>query len=328
MDIKDIYLRDIHAYPLISQDEEIRLSRIIQKGDNEQERESAIHKLVVSNLGLVCTYVRRLYWGGRSVTFMDLVQEGNKALLIAARRYNYDKSQTKFSCYATPAIIRRVLRAIYKDRFIRVPLRHVQYLSRISEIIAERGEEISDKELQKELGSSKVVLNRIRNNRIKVEFPTSSHDSNDPDESSPLENIASDDPTAYEDTKRNELVNYLQKIIKESCSEKAQQMIKQVYNHETHQSEIGSCKGVSRQYIHTYLSEAMDKLRKRIIKDKKDFEGIPKKWLKVVRHEIAPVYRRNRKETIAHKQRRKLLCLTSKQKIEPNLTPSLTNSPK
>jgi RNA polymerase primary sigma factor len=92
---------------LLTADEEIELARRIhQNGD-----EDAFEDLVRANLGLVVFIVQKLpAWSLDScLTREDLIQEGNIALMRAARTW---KPQSRFASYARKLIFSQVMRAI------------------------------------------------------------------------------------------------------------------------------------------------------------------------------------------------------------------------
>ena len=89
-----MYLKDIGKVPLLSPEEEIELAKRILQGDEE-----AKSKLCQSNLRLVVSIAKR--WANtNSLSFLDLIQEGNMGLLRAVEKFDYTKG-FRFSTYAT-----------------------------------------------------------------------------------------------------------------------------------------------------------------------------------------------------------------------------------
>ena len=76
------YLRDIRAFGLLTHAEEIELGRRVAAGD-----ELARRKLIESNLRLVIAIARR--YSGTGVPQLDLIQEGNLALMHAVEKFDY-----------------------------------------------------------------------------------------------------------------------------------------------------------------------------------------------------------------------------------------------
>src|SRR3989338_7582022 len=100
MDLSDIsgdsiqmYLREIGKVPLLSTEEEIRLAKLKEAWDLEAKR-----KLLEANLRLVLSIAKK--FTGRSLSLLDLIQEGNIGLHRAVEKFDYRKGY-KFSTYAT-----------------------------------------------------------------------------------------------------------------------------------------------------------------------------------------------------------------------------------
>lgn len=122
-EIYSAYIRDISVYPLLEQKEEARLGKSAAKGNRK-----AHEKLVQSNLRLVVKYAHEFV--GMGLPLMDLISEGNRGLMKAARRYDPDRS--KFSTYATYWIKQFIRRALENQaKEIRHPSHVVTALSKI-----------------------------------------------------------------------------------------------------------------------------------------------------------------------------------------------------
>jgi RNA polymerase sigma-32 factor len=88
------YLSEVSKYPVLSREEELRLSeRVFKRKDKE-----AAQKLAMSNLKLVVKISLEYY--STYLNILDLIQEGNVGLLHAVKKYNPYKN-TKFSTYAS-----------------------------------------------------------------------------------------------------------------------------------------------------------------------------------------------------------------------------------
>ncbi|MHB8971998.1 MAG: sigma-70 family RNA polymerase sigma factor [Pirellulaceae bacterium] len=93
-----------------------RLARLqILRAEFEQARQ----QLCEGNLRLVVSIAK--CYRGRGIPFLDLIQEGNTGLILAAEKFDYRRG-FKFSTYATWWIRQAITRAIAdKCRMIRVP---------------------------------------------------------------------------------------------------------------------------------------------------------------------------------------------------------------
>ena len=118
------YFNQIKNIPLLTFEEELELSKRIQRGD-----EAARHRLIEANLRLVIK-IARLYYTP-DVAFMDLIQEGNVGLMYAAGKYDHQK-QVRFSTYASWWIRQSISRFLSnKRRIIRLPHRKEESLRKI-----------------------------------------------------------------------------------------------------------------------------------------------------------------------------------------------------
>ena len=99
------YLAEIRQYPLLTREEEIKISRLVFD-HNDMD---AAQKLTVSNLRIVFKIAMRYH--NRHKNALDLIQEGNVGLLHAVKKYNPYKG-TKFSTYAALWIRAYILKFI------------------------------------------------------------------------------------------------------------------------------------------------------------------------------------------------------------------------
>lgn len=118
------YFQQIKNTPLLTFDEELKLSRRIEKGD-----EGAKQKLIEANLRLVVKIAKA--YVTTDVGFLDLIQEGNLGLIKAASKYDYRK-KVRFSTYAAWWIKQSIVRSLSnKRRTIRLPHRKEEALKKI-----------------------------------------------------------------------------------------------------------------------------------------------------------------------------------------------------
>lgn len=157
------YIRVLYRHPVLSVQEEERLSKMIQAGDN-----AALDKLVRHNLRFVISVVKEMpSWHHGSVPFEDLVAMGNEALLKAARRW-VPKNGARFATYAKPFIIKGVRRALDNEwAMIRVPvnvleeIRRMKYFERT--LSQELGRDPTTRELADKLKVHEDRINELRN---------------------------------------------------------------------------------------------------------------------------------------------------------------------
>ena len=123
-DVLKAYYSQIRNTPLLSFEEELDLSRRIQKGDKV-----ARCRLIEANLKLVVKIAKGFVVPG--VSLMDLIQEGNMGLMRAAEKYDHNR-QVRFSTYAAWWIRQVIIRYLTdKRRAIRLPHKKEEVLRKI-----------------------------------------------------------------------------------------------------------------------------------------------------------------------------------------------------
>ncbi len=152
-DTVGLYLKEAGRVPLLKPDEEIEITKAMDRGRkarerlaNEnvppEERKVLLHQiedgwnardhLIKANARLVISVAKK--YMGRGVPFLDLIQEGNIGLMRAAKKFDHRRGY-KFSTYATWWIRQAVTRAIAdQGRTIRVPVHMGDQVSRMLRI--------------------------------------------------------------------------------------------------------------------------------------------------------------------------------------------------
>lgn len=143
-----VYLKEIGTVPLLSAEEEIKLAKRINEGD-----EKAKKRLSEANLRLVVSIAKRYL--GRGMHFLDLIQEGNLGLIKAVEKFDYSKG-FKFSTYATWWIRQAITRAIADQaRTIRIPVHMVETMNKVKrvsgQLLHNNGQEPTPEEVAEEL---------------------------------------------------------------------------------------------------------------------------------------------------------------------------------
>jgi RNA polymerase primary sigma factor len=119
------YLSDIARIPLISREQEKELARKAHTGDV-----AAKQQLVNANLRFVITVAKQ--YTNRGLDFLDLINEGNIALIEAIDTFDETKGY-RFITYAVRRIKQDMLRALSdKGRAIHLPANRVSDLSQIA----------------------------------------------------------------------------------------------------------------------------------------------------------------------------------------------------
>jgi len=130
LEIFKIYLNEIANIPLLTKNEEIKLSKEIQQGCI-----SAKEKMIEANLRLVISIAKK--YMNKGLPLEDLVNEGNIGLLKAVEKFDYTKG-FKFSTYATWWIRQAIERAITNQcRTVRIPVHMTENINRVLRVQAE-----------------------------------------------------------------------------------------------------------------------------------------------------------------------------------------------
>jgi RNA polymerase primary sigma factor len=113
------YLNSLYGIPVLDSDEEYKLAKKIEQGD-----EVALEKLVTHNLRFVVYTLRKLpSWHHAKTTQEDLIGMGNEGLFKAARNWR-PKNSAKFATWAKWFILRAVERGLDNtDNLIRIPIK-------------------------------------------------------------------------------------------------------------------------------------------------------------------------------------------------------------
>ncbi len=183
-----IYLKEIGKIPLLTAEEEVELAKRKDKGDKDAER-----KMIESNLKLVVSIAKK-FSGVKTLSLLDLIQEGNIGLFRAVDKFEYQKGY-KFSTYATWWIRQAITRALAdQSRTIRIPVHMVETINRYQQarrfLVQELGREPVAEEVASEMGEDLEKVRYI----IKISQETISLTTTigDDDDNSTLEDFIED----------------------------------------------------------------------------------------------------------------------------------------
>jgi RNA polymerase primary sigma factor len=159
MDALQLFLNEIRRYPLLTAQEEVELSKRIEKGDM-----AAKERMINSNLRLVVSIAKK--YQGQDLGLLDLIQEGIFGLIRAAEKFDWRKGY-KFSTYATFWIRQAIQRGIAnRARTIRIPVHIGQRERKIArverELAAKLERQPTDEEISKESGVPQEQIQEIR----------------------------------------------------------------------------------------------------------------------------------------------------------------------
>jgi RNA polymerase primary sigma factor len=285
-DTVGLYLKEVGRVPLLTAEEEVTLSKRIERGRRAREELAsrvvsikrrfdlqgliedgwaAREHLITANSRLVISVAKK--YMGRGVPFLDLIQEGNIGLIRAAKKFDYRRGH-KFSTYATWWIRQAVTRAIAdQGRTIRVPVHmgdQINKLLRVSHQLTQKlGRDPTTDELADALTvSSKKVETMIQVARrpLSLETPT------DEEEDSVLGDFIQDEesPAPAETVTRNLLHEHLQDVLN-TLPPREVRILQLRYGLLDGQSytleEVGRKMGVTRERVRQIEAQALSRLR-------------------------------------------------------------------
>jgi RNA polymerase primary sigma factor len=130
----DRYLQEIGKVSLITPDEEVRLAKEIQAGNQQ-----ALEKLTKANLRFVVSVAKQ--YQNQGLSLGDLINEGNLGLIKAAKRFDETRG-FKFISYAVWWIRQSILQALAEQsRIVRLPLNRVGALNKIGKELSKLEQE-------------------------------------------------------------------------------------------------------------------------------------------------------------------------------------------
>jgi len=173
-----LYMKDVGRVPLLTHEEEIRLAKRIEMGDEEAQA-----KLIEANLRLVVSIAKK-YVGHVDMSFLDLIQEGNLGLMRAVEKFDYRKG-TRFSTYATWWIRQSIIRGIAdQGATIRKPIHMADAIRRLiktsRQLSQELGREATGQELSEKVDMSESKIREmIKISKVPISLDTSVGDDED-----------------------------------------------------------------------------------------------------------------------------------------------------
>lgn len=256
-----MYLREIGRIPLLTTEEEVRLAKRSEAGD-----EVAKKKIIEANLRLVVSIAKKYI--GRGLSLLDLIQEGNAGLLRAVEKFNFRKGY-KFSTYATWWIRQAITRAIADQaRTIRIPVHMVELINKMIRTQRQLVQDLGRPPLPEEIAAEMDIpldkvehIIKISQETVSLEAPVGEEeDSKLGDFIEDKENMSPEEVAIYQILKGH-IGEFIQ-----SLAPREQKILKLRFGLEDGQThtleEVGKEFGVTRERIRQIEAKALQKLKK------------------------------------------------------------------
>lgn len=255
------YLREVNRYPMITMDEEVRLSRLVRQGGREGEK--ARKKLIEANLRFVVSVANQ--YRQKNMDLSDLISEGNIGLIKAAERFD-DTKGFKFITFAVWWIRQSIIQAITdRGRMIRIPLNQQSLMQQYKMLLHETmqleqrtptAEEFADF-ASIPLDKAKAVIGSTMN------FVSGDTPVGEDGDATIIDLFSSDshtDSSMDEESLRIDLIS----VINEELTPREQEIIKRSYGigmPEQGLEDIGTDMGLSRERVRQIRERAVSKMR-------------------------------------------------------------------
>jgi RNA polymerase primary sigma factor len=255
-----MYLKEIGRIPLLTREQEIELAQLTEMGNM-----TAKAKLVNSNLRLVVSIAKKYI--GRGMTFLDLIQEGNKGLIRAVEKYDWTKG-FKFSTYATWWIRQAITRAIADQaRTIRIPVHMVETINKLIRISRKLMQDLGREPTPEEIGKKlQISADKVREIMKISQKTTSLETPIGDDDDSYLGDFIPDETqmSPYDATSKRLLKENINEVL-QALSDREAKVLKMRFGLDGQRpmtlEEVGKKFGVTRERIRQIEAKALRKLK-------------------------------------------------------------------
>lgn len=256
------YIREISDYRSLSASEEKELARNAKNGDTK-----AKNKLIKANLKLVVTIAKKAIHMS-NLPMIDLIQEGNLGLMVAAEKFNY-KLGYKFATYASWWIKQAMFKAISEQSHcMKIPVYIQETLSRFSKLKREMEREnncqVKNEEVAKRMNIPANKIDAFLNAYTKTISIESGIENNNGKEMNIADIIEDKKASATEDVEYEHLKSDILNVIS-TLKDREQAVVKMRYGIENDTKmtleEIGNIYGVTKECIRQTELRALKKMR-------------------------------------------------------------------
>ncbi len=258
----NLYIKEISKIPSLSSTEEKSIAKLAQEGDL-----SAKQKLVQSNLKLVLTIAKKVIHVAK-LPMIDLIQEGNLGLMIAAEKFNY-KLGYKFSTYASWWIKQSMFKAISEQAYcMKIPVYVQETLSKFSKIKSKMEQKynctIKNEDVAKEMNIEPNKIDMFLNAYNKSLSIEGEFELNSGKEVTMADVLVDENASASKNIETESLKNDIVFIVNK-LKEREAEVVKMRYGLDDTKrctlEEIGNIYGVTKECIRQTEKRAINKIR-------------------------------------------------------------------
>ena len=256
------YLREIADYPQLTAEEEKIVAEKIEQGDSEAKQ-----KLIQANLKLVVTIAKKtIHMSG--VPMIDLIQEGNLGLMIAAEKFNH-KLGYRFSTYASWWIKQSMFKAISEQSHcMKIPVYIQETLSKFSKVKYQMGQnttsQVKNEEVAKKMNIAPDKIEMFLSAYTKTISIENGLEKSDGKDLNVADILADNSSLISENAEYQSLKDDIKNVIS-TLKEREQEVVKMRYGLDDTErytlEEIGNIYGVTKECIRQTELRALKKMK-------------------------------------------------------------------
>ena len=256
------YVREIAHYPQLTVTEERELAKLANEGDAQAKK-----RLIQSNLKLVVIIAKKTIHMSK-LPMVDLIQEGNLGLMIAAEKFNY-KLGYKFATYASWWIKQSMFKAISEQSHcMKIPVYIQETLSKFSKVKSQMEREnncqVNTRDVAKKMNIDANKIDTFLSAYTKTISLESGFENDDGKDMSFADIIEDENASVVESVEFEGLRNDIMNVVS-TLKEREQEVVKMRYGLEdtTRRTleEIGNIYGVTKECIRQTELRALKKMR-------------------------------------------------------------------
>ena len=260
--VLSVYLREIADYPQLPFEEEKQLAMRIEQGDLEAKQ-----KLIQANLKLVVTIARKAIHMS-NLPMVDLIQEGNMGLMIAAEKYNY-RLGYKFSTYAGWWVKQSMFKAISEQSYcMKIPVYIQETLSKFSKVKAQMEQDFNGRvkleDVAKKMNVAPDKIELFLSAYSKTISIENGMEKSDGKELNVADILADETTFVSENIEYQSLQNDIKNVIS-TLKEREQEVVRMRYGLDDTErytlEEIGNIYGVTKECIRQTELRALKKMK-------------------------------------------------------------------